>query len=396
MSTQRPRLPLTAHGLACGLGLSSTESLAALERGERGLREVPFEVPFATVTGTLPGGEPPPVPAHLAVYDSRLARLAHLAWVDMQAAGERAIARWGAERVALIVGTSTGGIGETEAAHEAWWPTQEPAAVPASYSYPTQHSFHAFLDFLAELTGIAGPRYVVSTACSSSNKVFASARRLIELGIVDAAVVGGVDGLCHTTVRGFHGLGVMAPEPCRPFGVDRPGMNVGEAAALVLVEREGEPLAWLRGVGETSDAYHPSSPDPEGRGALRAMQGALAEAGVAPGEVDHVNAHGTGTQYNDIAESKAIAALLGTEVPVVSTKAYTGHTLGACGGVEAIFAIHCLRRGWIPAALGAHPTDPDIPLRLPAEPEERTLRYVLSNSFAFGGNNCSVLFEAAR
>ena len=117
---------------------------------------------------------------------------------------------------------------------------------------------------------------------------------------------------------------------------------------------------------------------------------------MAPGEVDHVNAHGTGTQYNDIAESKAIAALLGTEVPVVSTKAYTGHTLGACGGVEAIFAIHCLRRGWIPAALGAHPTDPDIPLRLPAEPEERTLRYVLSNSFAFGGNNCSVLFEAAR
>ena len=392
----RQRLPLTAHGLACGLGRSSAECLAALEAGERGLREVPFEVPFETVTGTLPGGAPPPVPEALRHYDSRLARLSALAWKDLDDAVQTAIARWGARRVALIVGTSTGGIGETETAHEHWWPTQEPAALPGDYTYPTQHPFHAFLDFLSELSGIQGPRYVVSTACSSSNKVFANARRLIELDLVDAAIVGGVDGLCHTTVRGFHGLGVMAPEPCRPFGVDRPGMNVGEAAAFVLVEREGEPLAWLRGVGETSDAYHPSSPDPEGKGALRAMRAALAEAGVDPGEVDHVNAHGTGTKYNDIAESKAIVELLGTEVPVVSTKAYTGHTLGACGGVEAIFAIHCLRQGWIPAALGAHPTDPEIPLDLPREPRTLDLRYVLSNSFAFGGNNCSVLFEAAR
>lgn len=392
----RQRYPLTAHGLACSLGRSSAQSLAALEAGERGLRAVPFAVPFETVTGTLPGGELPPVPAHLRAYDSRLARISALAWQDLHAPVSRAIERWGPGRVALIVGTSTGGIGETEEAHERFWPERDPAAIGADYSYPTQHSFHAFLDFLAELSGIEGPRYVVSTACSSSNKVFASARRLMELDLIDAAVVGGADGLCHTTVRGFNSLGVMAPEPCRPFGVDRPGMNVGEAAAMVLVEREGEPLAWLRGVGETSDAYHPSSPDPEGRGALRAMEAALRQAGVAPSEVDHVNAHGTGTAYNDIAESKAIAALLGTEVPVVSTKAYTGHTLGACGGVEAIFAIHCLQKGFIPAALGAHPTDPEIPLTLPAEPLERELRYVLSNSFAFGGNNCSVLFEAAR
>ncbi len=396
LASLRQPLPLTAYGLACGLGRSSAECLAALERGERGLREVPFAVPFQTVTGTLPGGLPPPVPEALARYDSRLARLTHLAWQDMREAGERAIARWGASRVAILVGTSTGGIGETEAAHERWWAEQSPGAVPSEYVYPTQHSFHAFVDFLAELTGIAGPRYVVSTACSSSNKVFASARRLIELDLVDAVVLGGVDGLCHTTVRGFHGLGVMAAEPCRPFGIDRPGMNVGEAAALVLVEREGTPLAWLRGVGETSDAYHPSSPDPEGKGAFRAMQSALAEAGVRPEQVDHVNAHGTGTQYNDIAESKAISALLRSDVPVVSTKAYTGHTLGACGGVEAIFAIHCLREGWVPAALGAHPTDPDIRLNLPAAPLRADLRYVLSNSFAFGGNNCSVLFEAAR
>jgi len=392
--TQTP-LPITAYGCVCGLGRDTESTLATLRRGERGLREVPFHVPFDAVTGTVPGALDP-VPAALAKYDSRTSRLAAMAYPEIASAVDAARRRWGDARVALVVGTSTGGILETELAYEAWREAGKGAApLPAEYDYRTRHPFHAFAEVLAGMSGVAGPRYVVSTACSSSAKVFASARRLLQLDLADAVLVGGVDGLSHTTVRGFHSLGVMSSEPCRPFGEGRPGMNVGEGAALLLVEREGEPRAWLRGVGESSDAYHMSSPEPEGKGALQAMRDALADAGVGPEVVDYVNAHGTGTKYNDASESKALHALFGPDVPVVSTKAYTGHTLGACGAVEAIFAIAALEQGWIPPAIGADPKDPEVELHLPATLLDKPVRWALSNAFAFGGNNCSVLLERA-
>lgn len=361
---------------------------------------MPFEVPFEAVTGTVPGPLPP-LPEDLRGYDSRTARLAQMGLREVEDPVRASVARWGAHRVALVLGTSTGGIDTTEKVFFEWHERgcPQPPTLPSDFSYPTQHPFHAFLDATAILAGIAGPRWVVSTACSSSAKVFSSARRLIELDLADAVLVGGVDGLCNTTVRGFNSLGVMSSEPCRPFGADRPGMNVGEAGAFLLLEREvapGQaPMAWLRGVGETSDAYHMSSPEPEGRGALEAMKIALAEGGVEPAQVGYVNAHGTGTKYNDAAESKAIEALFGRETPVVSTKAYTGHTLGACGAVEAIFAIEALRGGWIPAAIGAHPIDPEIHVHLPESVLERELQFVISNAFAFGGNNASLLLEKA-
>jgi 3-oxoacyl-[acyl-carrier-protein] synthase I len=315
--------------------------------------------------------------------------VAMLGYEEIAPAVERAVRRWGPERVALIVGTSTGGVGVTEDAHGHWKATGQ--FPPEGYDYPRQHPFHVFLEALRERSGIMGPRYVPSTACSSSAKVFASARRLLDLDVVDAALVGGADGLCHTTVDGFFHLGVQATEPCRPFGQGRPGMNIGEGAGYVLLEREGEGPARLLGVGETSDAYHQSTPDPEGHGAVTSMRMALAQGGLEPGAVDLVNAHGTGTIKNDVAEARAIEAVFGTGVPVVSTKGYTGHTLGACGAIEAIFSIMAIEHGFIPESVGADPLDPDVRVRVITERVDGPVRAVLSNAFAFGGNNCSVL-----
>ena len=390
----RRRYPITHYALCCGLGRTTEAAIAELRAGRRGLRAVPFEVPFEAITGTLPG-ELPELPEHLRHQDSRSARLGALAYAEISDPVTEAIDRYGADRVALVLGTSTGGIDRTEAYHFRWFGSGAPEVPPppGDYRYFDQHCFHAFADTVAAISGIRGPRWVVSTACSSSAKVFSSARRLLDLDLADCVLLGGVDGLCNTTVRGFNSLGVMANEPCRPFGAGRPGMNVGEGAAFLLMQREGKPRAWLRGVGETSDAYHMSSPEPEGKGALAAMQQALEQAGLNAEAVGYVNAHGTGTPYNDAAESKAVHTLLGGNVPVVSTKAYTGHTLGACGAIEAIFAIVALEHGWVPAGVGSHPIDPEIQIRVPEKVEEHDLRYVLSNAFAFGGNNCSLLFE---
>ena len=382
---------ITAMGLACGLGRDTAETLAKLRRGERGLTPVPLDVPFETVTGSIPG-ELPALDPRIAQHDSRLARVTQLGFESIADEIARAVSQWGPARVACVMGTSTGGIRATERAHADF---AESGALPSSFDYRTQHPFHITTDICRALGGFSGPAYIVSTACSSSGKVFASARRLLDARLADAVLVGGADALCHTTVRGFHSLGVMASEPCRPFSEGRPGMNIGEGAAFALVERKGsgtpDPRAILLGVGESSDAYHPSSPHPEGRGARQAMEDALRQGGIDPGQVDYVNAHGTGTRHNDIAESKAIDALLGREVPVVSTKAYTGHTLGACGAVEVIFGIAAMEEGYIPAALGSTPRDPEIGIRIPEARLDTRPRYVLSNAFAFGGNNCAVL-----
>ena len=394
---ERTPHPITAYALSRGLGRTTDEVFQALRDKRRGLREVPFEIPFEAITGTVPGGPLPPLPEPFRDRESRTARLTALGFRGIEADVLAAREHWGPERVAIVLGTSTGGIDRTEYAHFDWFGrgAPEPPALPADYDYPKQHPFHAFEDLVAEMAGLEGPRFVVSTACSSSAKVFSSARRLLELGLADAVLVGGVDGLCNTTVRGFNSLGVMASEPCRPFGAERPGMNVGEGAAFLLLERPGRApaRAWLRGVGETSDAYHMSSPEPEGRGALAAMEQALAEGGVRPEQIGYVNAHGTGTKYNDAAESKALHTLFGDGTPVVSTKAYTGHTLGACGAVEAIFSILALEEGWIPAGLGATPRDPEVHIAIPDDILRQDMRFVLSNAFAFGGNNASLLLE---
>jgi 3-oxoacyl-[acyl-carrier-protein] synthase-1 len=303
-----------------------------------------------------------------------------------------AVERYGGDRVAVILGTSTGGIESTE---EAYRCLVSEGRVPDAFDFEHQHPFHLSTEALGVLAGISGPKYVISTACSSGGKTLAAARRLIEAGVVDAALTGAVDALCQTTLRGFHSLSILSPEPCRPFSHEHGGISIGEGVGLILIERDGQSGIELLGVGESSDAYHMSSPEPEGRGALAAMNAALSQAGLSPGEVDHINAHGTGTKHNDLAESRAISELFGGDVPVVSTKGYTGHLLAAGGAVEAVLSIIALEQGWIPASLGADPVDEDISIHVNLTKREHPCRVVMSNSFGFGGSNVSVLLGAA-
>ncbi|MFT7579363.1 MAG: 3-oxoacyl-[acyl-carrier-protein] synthase-1 [Myxococcota bacterium] len=330
----------------------------------------------------------PDLPAHLAAWSTRVARMAaHLVQgIEPQLAKARE--RWRPERIAVLMGTSTAGAQATEQAYRTY---VEQGALPADYDFRKQHTYGAVLNIVSMLAGVRGPTSMISTACTSSSKPFATAQRLIAAGVIDAAIVGGIDTLCAMTLQGFHSLGALASTPCRPFSADRSGISIGEGGALVLVERDGDARALLEGVGESSDAYHISAPHPEGQGAKDAMTRALYQAGIGADAVDHINAHGTGTRLNDIAEAKAIAGLFDPAVPVVSTKSYTGHTLGAAGATEVVLSLLAIEEGWIPAALGATPIDERINLTIPTEGVDGHVHRVLSNSFAFGGNNISVI-----
>jgi 3-oxoacyl-[acyl-carrier-protein] synthase-1 len=385
-------LPITAWSAVNALGASTAEVLAALDAGRTGLGPSPLPVTMETVVGAFPSALPPLPPEH-AAYDTRLARLGWLAYGEVAPALERAIARWGAHRVGIVLGTSTGGLEETERAFLAFLET---GSIPSTYEFQRQHNFSAFGELIATVSGVRGPNYVVSSACSSSGKVAASARRLIRGGVVDAVLVGGSDSLTRMTLQGFHSLGILSSSACRPFGAGRDGINIGEGAAFVLIEREADDAkVHLLGVGESSDAYRMSSPEPTGRGAKEAMERALAQAGLNPDDVDHINAHGTATKLNDAAEALAIEAVFGDRVPVSSTKGYTGHQLGAAGGTEMVFAIHACLTGRLPATLGCDPLDPEIRINVQREAGEAKVRRVLSNSFAFGGSNVAVLVGEA-
>ena len=327
----------------------------------------------------------------LAPWSTRLARMSAQLIAQLDEPLRRARARWRPERIAVLLGTSTAGADSTERAYRAFIAD---GRFPDRYDFLRQHTFGAVLHVVSALTGARGPAWMVSTACTSSAKPFASAARLMAAGTIDAAIVGGIDTLCQMTLHGFDSLQALDRVPCRPFHRDRLGISIGEGGALALVERSGDPRVLIEGVGETSDAYHVSAPHPEGHGALAAMREALQFAGRSADDVDHVNAHGTGTRLNDTAEAKAIGALLSRPIPVVSTKCYTGHTLGAAGALEFTFAACAIEEGWVPPALGADALDPDIRLHVPARVVRGPFRRVLSNSFAFGGNNVSVLVGA--
>ena len=391
-----PPFPITAYSACNALGSTTSEVVASLAASRTGLGAPPasFALEFETAVGAVRGELPAPPPELLA-YDSHEARLALQTVRGVHDALSTALRRWGAGRVAVVMGTSTGGISATEDAYAAF---KKSGALDPKFDYRKQHSFHAFAELLAKLYGIGGPVFVVSTACSSSGKVLSSARRLIRAGVVDAALVGGVDSLAHTTLRGFKCLSVLSEKPCRPFGVDRTGISIGEGGAMLVLERpdtDARARALLLGVGESSDAHHMSSPHPEGLGARLAMERALAEAGVRAGAVDHVNAHGTGTRHNDAAEALAIESVFGDRVPVASTKGFTGHLLGAAGATEAVFGIVALEQGWIPANLGGAPLDPAVHIDVNLARKDLACRRVLSNSFGFGGSNVAVLLGAA-
>ena len=308
-------------------------------------------------------------------FNFRSCRLLAWAMARLKDRLDGVLARYGHDRVAVVLGASNTGVDEAQRhidvslAH----PAEAPDRFPSAFRF-SMLELGTPADYLAKAAGVEGPSYTVSTACSSSAKAFPAARRLIEAGFCDAAVVGGVDGRCRFAMNGFHALGALAQGRCRPLADDRDGICLGEGVALFLMEREERTPArqgqvFFAGAGETSDAYHVTAPDPEGRGAEAAMRAALADAGCAPDAIDYVNLHGTGTRANDDMEMKAVRRVFGGHLPPVveSTKSDTGHCLGAAGAVEVAICWERIRRG--------------------------EARRALSNSFAFGGSNASIVLE---
>ena len=384
--------PVTAYSLCNALGMTTSTVVGALRRGASGLRPCALPLPFDAVCGALPEALPA-LPHALQAFDTRQARLLQAVIQGLEGPLQAARQRWGADRIGVALGTSTAGIAQTELAYESFKRLGRP---PENYQFVHQHPPDAMLRFLAATHGFAGPAVVVSTACSSSVKVFGVARRWLELDLCDAVLIGGIDTLCQLTLRGFKSLDLLSAQPCQPFSASRAGLNLGEGGALLLLEREGNGPARLLGVGETSDAYHMTAPHPDGIGAIAAMGDALQQAGLAADQVDHINAHGTGSQLNDAVEGLAIAQLFGDHVPVSATKGYTGHLLGAAGATEAAFAVASIEHGFIPASLGSAPQDPTLGIQISHHPVDRPVHVVLSNSFAFGGNNVSVVFAGGK
>jgi 3-oxoacyl-[acyl-carrier-protein] synthase-1 len=381
-----------------GKGLAATRQSLLEQRS--GLARCAFEtVDIDTHIGEVPGVDVVVLPANLRTFDCRNNRLAELALQQdgFLEAVEQAAQRFGRRRVGVFLGTSTAGILQTELAYRERDPVS--GELPASFEYGTTHNSFSVADYVRQRCRLEGPAVAVSCACASSAKVFGSARRMIEAGIIDAALVGGVDSLCLTTLYGFHSLQLSSPAPCRPFDVARDGISIGEAAAFALLERVPDGAAGdsvlLLGIGESSDAYHMSAPHPEGLGARLAMQAALAAAALEPGDIDYINLHGTGTPSNDRSESQAVTSVFGPTTPCSSTKGATGHTLGAAGALEAVISSLALQNEFMPGGVNTGTIDPTLMAHYIRDNRGARLTRVLSNSFGFGGTNCSLIFGRA-
>ena len=370
-------LPLTplwiSHFTATSaIGRGAPQTLDALRQRRGGLAPCTFDtVDLPTFIGEVPGVDAVRLPAELAVFDCRNNRLAFLG-LEQDGFAEAvagAVRRYGAQRVGLFLGTSTSGILQTELAYRRLDPVD--GALPADFVYATTHNTFSVADFTRQCLGLAGP----------------------------AAVVGGVDSLCLTTLYGFNSLGLMSSQPCRPFDAARDGISIGEAAAFALLERLPDHLertaVLLIGIGESSDAHHMSSPHPDGLGARMAMRDALDVAQLEAADIDYINLHGTATPSNDVAETKAVAAVFGPDTPCSSTKGATGHTLGAAGALEAVICALALQSDLLPGGLNTQQPDPLLTLNYLTDNREQPVRRILSNSFGFGGTNCSLVFGRA-
>lgn len=389
----RQRLVIRAHTLVSALGAGRAATLDALRSARTGLARSEL-VPLELMVGAVDGLEGIALPELLRAYDCRNSRLAEAA-LDCDGFAdhvERARARYGADQVGVFVGSSTAGIRETE---DAFLGLGEDDALPPDFPYATTHRVGSVAAFVRERLELAGPAVTVATACSSSAKVFAQAARYIAGGLCRAAVVGGVDSLCRTTIHGFHALELTAADYCRPFAAERDGLCLGEAGAFALLEPDLVGVSLL-GYGESTDAHHMSTPDPEATGAVRALRSALRSAHLDSNDIDYVNAHGTATPTNDAAEGKAITGVLGRTVPVSSTKGWTGHTLGAAGAVEAVLTTIALEEQMVPGTLNTRGIDPAIECNAVIHSRPATLRHALSNSFGFGGSNCTLVLGYPR
>jgi 3-oxoacyl-[acyl-carrier-protein] synthase-1 len=395
----KPLLLKTFTATSC-IGTGVNAILQSLLEQRSGLASCEFEtVDIDTHVGEVAGVDAERLPQDLHKYECRNNRLAELAlqqdgfFEDVRQAADR----WGRRRVGVFLGTSTAGILQTELAYRERDP--QSGALPLSFEYGSTHNSFSVADYVRKRCRLEGPAVAVSCACASSAKAFGSARRMIEAGLIDAAVVGGVDSLCLTTLYGFHSLQLSSSAPCRPFDVARDGISIGEAAAFALLERVPENLngdsVLLLGIGESSDAYHISAPHPEGLGARLAMQAALSAAMLEPGHIDYINLHGTGTPSNDRSESQAVTSVFGPTTPCSSTKGATGHTLGAAGALEAVISALALKHGLMPGGVHTSEIDPTLTALYIKDNRRASVARVLSNSFGFGGTNCSLIFGRA-
>ena len=378
---------------AAGVGLAALRESIAGRRS--GLRRNDLDgCDLDTWIGRVEGVDSVVMPDGLEHLHSRNNQLA---WLGLQQDGllpsvEALKASLGADRVGIVMGTSTSSIGRTEEAYAHLLPSEE---MPKEYRQPHVHTLHSPGIFVAAVTGITGPAMTISTACSSSAKVFASAARWIAHGLVDAVLVGGVDSLCLSILYGFNSLELVSAEQCRPFDRRRDGINIGEACGYALVAREGvlpEARLSLVGYGESADAYHMAHPHPDGKGAVIAIDQALERAGLTPEAIDYVNLHGTATPANDRIESRVLAQRFPERTQASSTKGWTGHALGAAGILESVITLEAMTHGTVPGTLNSEEEDPDIEFPVIRENVDAEVRYAASNSFGFGGNNATLIF----
>ncbi len=388
-------LRITAYSLSSAAGHGREQTLASLRNRRTGLSRNDFgPAPLPTWIGRVEGLEAEPLPARLTEWDCRNNRLA---WRGLHADGFitavlAARERYGADRIAVIVGTSTSSIGASE---EAYRRLESDGSYPPDLRRRIIHTPHSLGDFVQHAIGSTGISMTVATACSSSAKVFAQAQRILEVGLADAVVVGGVDTLCGSVLFGFNSLELISPDPCRPFDRDRRGINIGEAAGFALLERDAEQGPWFLGCGESSDAHHMSTPHPEGLGARLALEQALARARLTPKEIDYINLHGTATRKNDEVEASVIREMFPATTFASSTKGWTGHTLGAAGIIEAAISLIALEEGFLPGTLHCDRPDECCGPQIRVESASRSARCALSLSFGFGGSNCVLALAAS-
>ena len=378
---------------AAGVGLDAMhESIASCSPGLR-RNDLPG-CDLETWVGRIPCVETTCLPSHLEHLQSRNNQLA---WLGLQQDGflgalDQLIDQIGTDRIGVVMGTSTSSIGRTE---EGYARLERSALMPKSFRQPEVHNLHSPGLFVALATGLTGPSMTISTACSSSAKVFASAARWIQHGLVDAVLVGGVDSLCLSTLYGFNSLELVSANPCRPFDLRRDGISIGEAAGFAILTREDlAPKAKfaLLGYGESSDAYHMSHPHPEGKGAILAIDQALERSRLTAKDIDYINLHGTASVANDLVETCALAQRFPNRVLASSTKGWTGHTLGAAGVLEAIITLEAMTRDLIPGTLNCEQPDPEFRFPILRSNVMKSIRNAMTNSFGFGGNNATLVF----
>lgn len=391
-------LSMPAFTATCCLGNGLASLRSSLLSQHTGLVPCKFEsVDLDTYVGITDIAEDKVfLPAELQDFDCRNNRLAYLGlqqdgFID---AVEKAKCRFNKTRIGVFLGTSTSGMLQTEKGYRELDP--QTGALPSWVNYRFAQNTCSVAHFVRLALGLGGPTAVVSTACSSSAKVFAMAQRMLLLGVIDAAIVGGVDSLCLTTLYGFHSLQLLSQNPCMPYDTNREGISIGEAAVFALLIRDGSYMPsgslLIKGVGESSDAYHMSSPHPEGLGARQAMQSALQQARLSAPEIDYIHLHGTATKNNDAIESIAVSAVFEEKPPASSTKGATGHCLGAAGALNVAIGALALQQQVAWGSPGTEELDPTLsPIHYLVHNVARPVNHVLSNSFGFGGSNCSIV-----